>query len=258
VQSGWILSLCLILLTGLHPILVEASETKPSPALSTETKAAALSTIRAQQLQKEQARQHKREQLLAVPALLEVEDTYADGSRIRFRKVATPNLKPQQQPEVIPQPSVAPISNLATPLDQPVKTTNITLTITPADQPGHSLLHWKEGKHHWKIMTNADLRGFEHVHHIPLNQQAMSVFVLNLQTQAALPSDEVYFEIIGEQAPTQLVKQIEALHDYYLQHQQQMLSDWQLAQARQQAQADLEATQPEAPQETVINFFKIR
>ena len=211
--------------------------------------------VRTEKIKQEHMLELKRQRLLSVPAELEVEDVYPDGSRVRFRKVAKPYLEPQ--PVVALQQPVPRISNPAAVLGHPPKTINITLTITPAEN-GHSLLQWKEGEHSWQIRTNADLRGLEHAHRIPLDRAVMSVFILNLQTEAAEVSEEVYFEIIGEQAPAKLVKQIEALHDYYLQHQQQMQRKWFQVRALEQARLDWEATHPETPQETVINFFKIR
>jgi len=88
----------------------------------------------------------------------------------------------------------------------------------------------------------------------------MNVFILNTQSVAAVTAipAETRFEILDPQAPDELIKHLEALHDYYLEHQERLFQQWNKAQALDQARKDWEAANPEAPQQTVINFFKIR
>jgi len=101
--------------------------------LTSKTEAAA--TVRVKQLRQNKARQEKLNQLLSIPATLDVQDVQPDGSSVRFRRVVTPPLQPQVTPQPVANPvAQSPRASIAAQR----KATAVTLTITSADD-GDSL-----------------------------------------------------------------------------------------------------------------------
>jgi len=248
-----------VILLSTYVFALSAQQVSSVTDIPAKTKTEAADTIRGQKLAEQQQRQSRREQLLAVPALLDVEDVHSDGGSVRFRRVAAPALQPQVAPQPVlhraAKPSRASIPSA--PINDSRQATAVTLTLTSADD-GDTLLRWQQSKQSWQIKTNADLRGLEGHHRIPYNGSAISVFILNTQAEVTAIPAETHFEILDPQAPDELIKQLKALHNYYLEHRQDLLQQWNKAQALNQAERDWKAANLETPQQTIINFFKIR
>ena len=232
--------------------------------LSAQERNSATFTIRAQKLQAQQDRQQKRQKLLNVPATLEVVDYWPDGSSVRFRRVAAPDLKPVASTRPVSTLTRAGTQSLPISGSQVPASALVAVSLTITDTPdGNYLLQWNQGSHQWLIQTNFNLQGLQLLHHIPVGDEWLSVFVMNMASQfESLPRQSqkplIHYDILSQDAPEELNYQIEALHDYYVTHRKQLRSQARRNRALEQARQDWEATHPETPQETVINFFKIR
>ncbi len=273
------------LVFALFPTLSFAA-TEKSPDVPTRSEAA--SVIAAEMQAREERKADRKAAIEAVPAFAEWEATKSDGTKTVFRRVAPPPAPPVREgaDPVRSEPTKAELAEFLRQQADAKPPKNISLSATVYDGEISEIRLWHEGER-YEALSNvpftylqvigsfedetAEWSFFGMVETVDREEEARfaaDARALGAEYTPRVRPDNSRFASMkvpeyhvlarsGQKIPEGVLDRLDAIHAYYLANERTLAIQHQRREALGAAHRKWRAENPQVPQDTIINFWKV-